>query len=460
MKNILLPLLIILINTMKSDEVSIYCPRNHFIQSSNQCKECPSDSTPSNGYCICESETQYFNIKEWKCKECSNNTMGVDSTKTSCKCENDTLYFNMDKGECSIIEYPPCSKSQYYDSDTHKCVMCQEGVSEGGFAEKCSCNLNQFWHTGLNPKRCYTCGTGTPSEDYLFCDCKDSSQFWNNNTFQCDYCPESSSKYSTDSNNKYATQCKCSDSDKIFNPKTATCDTCPENSVKKENSETVLAELCICTDTDQYFDIESFKCVSCPSNSDRESNSNGNECQCKREYVKNTYLGGRCIKCPEHSKYNITQKKCVCESGYVFNNNQFICEKCPEGASSDSEGNCVCQVGYLIEGSCKDCPEQAIYNNESKTCECENEEEYYNSTNNECISCNATSNNSVYAIKCEYCDGDEFSEGTYDYCDCKSNKYYWDSQNKYCVRYAGKAYSSEKYITKNIFFIALILCLI
>lgn len=128
----------------------------------------------------------------------------------------------------------------------------------------------------------------------------------------------------------------------------------------------------------------------------------GDKCLCKVNHVK---TNGVCKPCPAGTTTNPTRTTCLCaDSKQFFNKNKFICQTCPaysvpnsdftdcnclagykkdadncvnacpSGSNPDTNGNCVCSGGYLLQGNACvppiSCPARSTWDAKALQCKC------------------------------------------------------------------------------------------
>lgn len=125
----------------------------------------------------------------------------------------------------------------------------------------------------------------------------------------------------------------------------------------------------MCKNNKQIFDIEKFACVECPPFS--TPNIDFSDFICYPGYKKE---GRNCVNpCPEGASPNALGQ-CVCGGGLYLEGN--VCKKpvaCPPKSTWNAANlECVCDTRgeYIIDGQCKRCGENSIFSTRDKKCIC------------------------------------------------------------------------------------------
>lgn len=130
------------------------------------------------------------------------------------------------------------------------------------------------------------------------------------------------------------------------------------------------------------------------------------------------------IKCEENRYFSSIDNKCVCNSGYIENENKkcvskitFKVQECRVKLGNNSEYNslsdtCKCMAGYIMSESGSRCntPDE----------ECKAKYGYYSSYF------------STVHKSCQYCAPDQIIDPASNTCSCLKG-FYWDANNKQCV---------------------------
>ncbi|CAL6037692.1 Conserved_hypothetical protein [Hexamita inflata] len=342
------------------------CAGNFFyLQSSNTCVECSSNSQVSNNICSCVGGSYQVSVQDGlpTCQLCPENSVAVNNM-----CE--------------------CSEQSYQEptqDGTLKCFLCPTGSKANAINQTCDCYANSAYDSSSNSctcdaqsylqqnqdgtLTCVLCPAGSTPAGQA-CQCEGNSVFFESACVKC-----------LDNSLAIGNKCECSGDSYQVSVQNGlpTCVLCPQDSIPNKVNNT-----CDCSGN-LIYDSSSNSCVACPDNSISENNI----CVCSSSsYQMNTQDDSfSCFSCPQDSAPNQLTQTCDCLANSVYTQQSNSCTKClPNSISVNNV--CVCSESSYQDSdlSCVLCPSESTVNQIDKTCVC-SENSFYDRSSNTCVQC-------------------------------------------------------------------------
>ncbi|ELP92279.1 hypothetical protein EIN_119130 [Entamoeba invadens IP1] len=257
-----------------------------------------------------------------------------EETKSKCVQCSDSYLLNLDntcKKTCETGKITTETPTTCVKCTNEMCAVCSDVTAEGATesTEECTTCLGEDMYLNAD-KTCGKCETGMKVTETKKCE-----------TVNIENCDASTKTGETETCNK------CSENNYLNQG--ACVSACPEGTIlNEEKTECVAIPPQTCT-------VEN--CETCAEN-------NNEVCvKCKETYYLD--LTGKCgLDCPEGSKKDETNMKCVADTQTCTVEN---CETCAEG-KTDVCAKCAATY-YLSEGTCvTQCPEGTVKNDEKMEC--------------------------------------------------------------------------------------------
>ena len=370
----------------------------------------------------------YFNNK---C-ECSNKYLKKNNECITCP-DNATCngsdeffvcnqYFTKNGDKCKRTS---CPENKLLDNNSETCLACpnnancdgsteftcdQYFIKNGDKCERTSCPINQLLDN--NSKTCLNCPDNA--------ECDGSTEFTCNkySIKKGDKCKRTSCPKNQLFDNNYETCLNCPDNAEcdgsnlfkcpsymLKNNEFFTCDYCPNNAICN-GSDTFSCS----GNTHLYYN----ECRNCPLNATCDNNI----INCNANYAK------RCTNC-----YYNNDNLCIrtnCPNNKLYDNQSKTCLDCPDNAICNASDNYICNQ-YSIKNGDKcvrtSCPENQLFDNKSKTClNCP--ENYICDGSTSTKGCSKNSFKNILNNECENCPDNAICNGSDDYtCNEYSTKY-------------------------------------
>lgn len=331
-----------------------YCPKNEFVQYTDECFVCPSGSHTEEievdgdtvQICLCEADNNYFDIKSLTCKACP---AGSEAIGLECECGS-KKFFNQETGKCEESIAYSCKANEFFNAyGDFTCKKCPDGSTSPKGSMECTCSDDKFWD--YYHGKCISCPSGSKRvkryEDEYICNCTDSNQIYDELSNTCNKCPDNSERGDYD-------YCYCNDG--FFGSYEAdvlkSCKECPSGT--DENGR------CKCSQG-KYFSYISKECKNFPDNAEEDA-ENYYGFSCKGNYYYDEY-NEKCTACPSGATPETDGYSCICPSGKYWKRstnkcidtctggkiNKAICKECPSGSISLGGTECICKNPATVE---------------------------------------------------------------------------------------------------------------
>ncbi|MBQ6854381.1 MAG: hypothetical protein IJO11_02935, partial [Alphaproteobacteria bacterium] len=374
------------------------CPNRYWVEHDTTnhlgyCYKCPAGMTRDSvsGSCICENG-KIINNSANTCVDCT-----LESNFASTQEANDSV----------------CRGTRYYANNNNSYLCSRSDQYTATTKENCeSCGADvRFWRD--SDDYCIHCNysyvSGTAKEECHMC----SNRYWRNDN----YC---------------------------FN-----CDT-----VDYQGSLTV--DECYRCDTKRFWRSSDGYCIHCD-----HASTHGTTLRAECEWCPNRYwvetnatnYTGDCYRCPEGMVRDETTGICRCEAGTIYSRSSNKCVSCEENGNFQSteqstETSCPMIRYYANNANSYLCQSSTYAATTRENCEfCGENVRFWQSSNNNCVSCNHSYTNSTKQEECHMCDNRYWRTDNYCF-NCDTNDYqsglsadecyrcpkrFWRSKDQYCI---------------------------
>ncbi|MBQ6854154.1 MAG: hypothetical protein IJO11_01775, partial [Alphaproteobacteria bacterium] len=452
------------------------CPKRYWVEHDvtnhyGYCYLCPTGMVrdKKTGLCTC-AEDEVYDYGNNKCVSCTENANFKSTekgTETSCPAiryystngysylcsRTDQYNIPTTKENCEF-----CGKNVRFwrDSDDY-CIHCDRTDKWDNTTEsQCERCTERYWietkaatETSDALGACYHCPTGmTRDEKTGICVCEEGTIF-SRSSNTCVPCDQAGEFLSTEQ----STETSCS-GERYYatNGYSYICtriDQAPETT--KENCA-------FCGEKDGRFWREYYKtCWSCNDN-ETVSWTKESDCEvCSNRYwvehdATNHY--GYCYLCPNGMKRDEKTGICACEEGFVYNRSTNICVSCEQTdrfvSTAESSSNSCAGIRYYANDTysylCSATTCAATTRENCVVCG-EKNVRFWQSGNNNCVSCNHSYTDTTTQEECHMCDNRYWRTDNHCF-NCDTNDYqsglsadecyrcpnrFWRSNDNYCI---------------------------